>query len=181
MSQSSKELSERALNEAKSISQFFPETTPTFIRPDQEKHFCNLLMNQRPDAWKEYVCHKIYQSCKLFADVELKRFIAEFADDGFGNLWLVDVKIYDITFSGIEGFQLEKTKGGDDWSLYTQEYLSKLRGQVLDVMSVRIEKFSRMRKFKGITGEIFNTELKLEDLRKRVNQSLEIDHGSQEK
>jgi len=61
-------------------------------------------MNQKTDAWKEYVCHKIYQACKLFGDVEIKRFVAEFADDGFGNFWLVDVKIYDITFSGIEGF-----------------------------------------------------------------------------
>lgn len=104
LSSQSKELFERALNEAKSISQFHPETSPVFIRPEQEKHFCNLLMNQKTDAWKEYVCHKIYQACKLFGDVEIKRFVAEFADDGFGNFWLVDVKIYDITFSGIEGF-----------------------------------------------------------------------------
>lgn len=173
------QLFERAMHEAKSISRYFPESSPKFITQEQEKHFCHVLMNESPDVWKEYCCHKMYQACRLFADMELKRFVAEFADDGFGNIWLIDVKIFDIRFPNLDGFYEEKRKCENNWELYTKAYLRQMRLHALKLWRNKFKKFSKIKRHDGIKGEIIDVENKLEYLRKSVGQQLEMKFPSE--
>jgi hypothetical protein len=99
-------------------------------------------MTKSPDVWKEYVCHKIFQCCKEFSGILIKRFIAFFADDGYGNIWLVDIKIYDVGFENIEGFNKELKQCEGDWQPYNSVYLKRLRYEALRLCNTKYYKFS---------------------------------------
>ena len=90
------ELFRRASLESQCIIQYCPPSADDYVSPKEEKKFCMNLMMKHPSKWMLYVVYKVYHTANFFSLIKLTKFLAEFTEDSFGNVYLINLKIYDL-------------------------------------------------------------------------------------
>lgn len=91
------EMFERAGFEAQSISGICPNHCNEFISSSAERIFMTELLAQSKSEYIKYVSYKVHKTAYFFSKVSLKKFLAIFNEDSFGNIYLSDIRIFDVS------------------------------------------------------------------------------------
>lgn len=81
------EFYERASVETKIILEKIPRASIVYIPQDVEESFVQNLLEKDPKMYCWYILYKIYHWMFEVYKIRLKKMIAEFSYDVFGNLW----------------------------------------------------------------------------------------------
>lgn len=87
----------RASYDCRSIIEFYPKSFDQYLTRESEGHFCTSLMLDDPEQYRKYISYKIYQTILFYTNIRLNTFDAEFVQDSFGNVYLRNVIIIDMS------------------------------------------------------------------------------------
>lgn len=82
--------------EAKCLIGQIPTFLVDYVDGGEEVRFMNQLRTESEERYMAYINYKIFKTCKLFSGVALTKFQSIFTKNSLGNLYLCDVKIYNL-------------------------------------------------------------------------------------